>query len=114
MPLTSTVDSLLAIFSTFGLIFLAEIGDKSQLVCMTLAARYRHTPVLLGSIAAFLVLNTLAVAFGAGLAEWIPDYILASAVAILFGVFGVKLLLTREEDEDVEKSPITVSLLRHS
>lgn len=102
MPLTSTVDSLLAIFSTFGLIFLAEIGDKSQLVCMTLAARYRHTPVLLGSIAAFLVLNTLAVAFGAGLAEWIPDYILASAVAILFGVFGVKLLLTREEDEDVE------------
>lgn len=97
-----TLDSVLAILSTFGLIFLAEIGDKSQLVCMTLAARYRHTPVLLGSIAAFVVLNTLAVVFGVGLAKWIPDYILASAVTILFGVFGVKLLLTGEEDESVE------------
>ncbi|MCB1873148.1 MAG: TMEM165/GDT1 family protein [Chromatiaceae bacterium] len=96
----STLELLTTIFSTFGLIFLAEIGDKSQLVCMTLAARHRHPPVLLGAVAAFLVLNTLAVVFGAGLAQWIPDYVLAIAVAILFGVFGIKSLLTTEEDDE--------------
>lgn len=96
----STLELLTTIFSTFGLIFLAEIGDKSQLVCMTLAARHRHTPVLLGAVAAFLVLNTLAVVFGAGLAQWIPDYVLAIAVAILFGVFGVKSILTTEQNND--------------
>ena len=104
----STLEFLTAIISTFGLIFLAEIGDKSQLVCMTLAARHRHLPVLLGAIAAFLILNTLAVVFGAGLAEWIPERILAGTVAILFGAFGIKSLLTQEEvgeDGEIEEKP---------
>lgn len=104
----SALEFLTAIISTFGLIFLAEIGDKSQLVCMTLAARHRHLPVLLGAIAAFLILNTLAVVFGAGLAEWIPERILAGTVAILFGAFGIKSLLTQEEvgeDGEIEEKP---------
>ena len=66
---------------------------------MTLAARHRHAPVMLGAVAAFLVLNTLAVVFGAGLAQWIPEQVLAGAVAILFGFFGIKSLLTKEEEE---------------
>jgi len=104
----SALETLTAIFSTFGLIFLAEIGDKSQLVCMTLAARHRHLPVLLGAVAAFLILNTLAVVFGAGLAQWIPERILAGAVALLFGAFGIKSLLTKEEvgeDGEIEEKP---------
>ncbi len=104
----SALETLTAIVSTFGLIFLAEIGDKSQLVCMTLAARHRHLPVLLGAIAAFLILNTLAVVFGAGLAQWLPERILAGAVALLFGAFGIKSLLTQEEvgeDGEVEEKP---------
>jgi putative Ca2+/H+ antiporter (TMEM165/GDT1 family) len=95
-----TLEFLTTILSTFGVIFLAEIGDKSQLVCMTLAARHRHPPVMLGAVAAFLVLNTLAVVFGAGLAQWIPEPLLAGAVALLFGVFGITSLLTKEEAED--------------
>jgi Ca2+/H+ antiporter, TMEM165/GDT1 family len=88
--------------TTFGLIFLAEIGDKSQLVCMALAARHHHRPVLAGAIAAFVVLNILAVVFGAGLAHWMPDRILAAVVAILFAVFGV-LSLRAEELDGTEK-----------
>ena len=100
----SILDFLITILSTFGLIFLAEIGDKSQLVCMTLAARHHHTPVLIGVTAAFAALNTLAVILGAGLAQWIPDYIMASVVAVLFAVFGVKSLLTSEvHPEETEK-----------
>ncbi len=54
--------------TTFLLVGLAEFGDKSQLVCMTLAARHRGLPVLVGAIAAFAVLNLLAVLFGAAVA----------------------------------------------
>lgn len=89
-----------AAMTTFGVIFLAELGDKSQLVCMTLAARHRRWPVLIGAVAAFVVLNSLAVIFGVGLAQWIPERLLAAAVAILFAVFGVIALRAEEADED--------------
>ncbi len=93
--------------TSFFLIAAAEIGDKSQLVCMTLAARHRAIPVLLGAIASFTFLNSLAVIFGAAIASWFPDYMVSATVAILFAVFGVHSLRIKEEDEDeevVEKS----------
>lgn len=98
------LDFLSTTTSTFGLVFLAELGDKSQIVCMTLAARYRHTPVLLGAISAFLILNTLAVVFGASVARWVPTQIIAAVVTIMFAVYGVKSLLAQDEDEEGEIS----------
>ncbi|WP_265948523.1 TMEM165/GDT1 family protein [Dechloromonas sp. A34] len=93
--------------ATFLLIALAEFGDKSQLVCMTLAARHRGLPVVLGAIAAFAVLNLLAVLFGAAVAAWLPEWVVTVAVALLFAVFGVSALRYQEEDEDedVEEKP---------
>ena len=85
-------ESLSISLSSFTLIALAELGDKSQLVCMTLAARYRHWPVILGAATAFLVLNTLAVLFGAGVAAWLPERVMAGLVAVLFGAFGLHAL----------------------
>ena len=92
--------------STFTLIALAEIGDKSQLVCMTLAARHRHWPVILGATTAFLVLNALAVLFGAGVAAWVPERVTAGLVAVLFGAFGIHALCKQDdgESEDVAGS----------
>lgn len=84
-----TMGASIAAVTTFGLIFLAEIGDKSQLFCMILASRHHHWPVMAGATAAFAVLNTLAVVFGSGLAHWVPEHVLAAVVAILFAVFGV-------------------------
>lgn len=86
--------------TSFALIAAAEIGDKSQLVCMTLAARHRAMPVLAGSIAAFVLLNSLAVVFGAAIANWLPDYLVAAIVAVLFAVFGLHALRAEEDDED--------------
>jgi putative Ca2+/H+ antiporter (TMEM165/GDT1 family) len=93
--------------STFALISLAEIGDKSQLVCMTLAARHRHWPVLLGATAAFFILNALAVLFGAGVAAWVPERLMAGIVAVLFALFGIHALRSPEdeESEDVSEKP---------
>lgn len=85
---------------SFILVFLAEFGDKSQLVCMTLAAKHRPWPVLLGAVTAFAILNLLAVMFGAVVASWVPEFWLALIVAGLFGFFGVQSLLMKDDTED--------------
>lgn len=89
--------------SSFALIAAAEIGDKSQLVCMTLATRHRPAPVLWGAIAAFALLNTLAVVFGAAIANWLPEAVVAGTVAILFAGFGLHALLNHGDDEADEE-----------
>jgi len=102
---------LAAWFSSAGttllLISLAEIGDKSQLVCMTLAARHRGLPVVVGAISAFAVLNLLAVLFGAAVAAWLPAWLVTAAVALLFALFGINALRYQdaEEDETIEEKP---------
>ena len=98
--------SLTELFATattsYALIIAAEMGDKSQLVCMTLASRHKATPVILGAIAAFALLNTLAVVFGVAIASWLPDYVIAATVAVLFTVFGIHSLRVQEPDDDEE------------
>lgn len=93
--------------ATFFLIALAEFGDKSQLVCMTLAARHRGLPVVLGAVAAFAILNLLAVLFGAAVAAWLPEWVVTLAVALLFAGFGISALRYQEEadDEEIEEKP---------
>lgn len=88
--------------TSYVLIVAAEMGDKSQLVCMTLAARHRAMPVILGTIVAFALLNTLAVVFGVAIANWLPEYVIAATVAVLFTVFGIHALRVQEPDGDEE------------
>lgn len=76
--------------TTFGLIALAELGDKTQLVCMTLALRHPPAPVLIGAVLAFAALNLLAVWFGASLAAWLPAWLIAALVSVLFAVFACR------------------------
>lgn len=86
--------------AAYTLVGVAEFGDKSQLVCMTLAARHHHWPVFWGAVLAFALLNGIAVVFGAVAGQWIPEQVLAIAVAILFAGFGLRNLLAKSDDED--------------
>ncbi len=110
MPLVDTAGLggwLSSAGTTLLLIALAEFGDKSQLVCMTLAARHRGLPVVLGAVAAFALLNLLAVAFGAAVAAWLPEWAVTLAVGALFLVFGINALRYSddEDDETLEEKP---------
>ncbi len=86
--------------TALGLVAAAEFGDKSQLVCMALAARHRHWPVLGGAVLAFALLNLIAVAFGAAAGRWLPESAVAGAVALLFAVFGLRFLLVNDEEDE--------------
>ncbi|MDD5228781.1 MAG: TMEM165/GDT1 family protein, partial [Methylococcales bacterium] len=72
------------------------------------AARHRAMPVILGAVAAFAFLNTLAVVFGVAIANWLPDYVVSGVVAVLFLVFGIHALRANGDDDGddtlIEKS----------
>ena len=93
--------------TSYFLILAAEIGDKSQLVCMALAVRYRATPVLAGSILAFLFLNSIAVIFGSAIAGWIPELVIAIIVSALFLGFGLHALFASAGDDDISGEGIS-------
>lgn len=77
--------------STFILIFLAELGDKTQLAAMAKSIEGRFTVFFAASLA--LVCSTLiAVLFGDTLTRFVPERYLQIASGVLFLVFGVLIL----------------------
>ena len=81
--------------SSFGLIFLAELGDKTQLTAMALAAKYPWRKVFLGIAAAFVLLNLAAVSVGKVLFLLVPALWIHTASGLLFLFFGATTLLSR-------------------
>jgi putative Ca2+/H+ antiporter (TMEM165/GDT1 family) len=86
--------------SAFALLFVAEMGDKTQLTAMTLATRYRALPVAIGVCSAFLVLNLLAVLVGQVLFRYVPQQAVLLAAGMLFLVFAWKSWQASDEDEE--------------
>ncbi len=96
-----------ALLAAFGLIFVAELGDKTQLVILTLSARCGFRQVFLGAAAAFALLNALAVSVGVVLYELVPESVIKYSVSAVFILFGLFMLLPereerREDEEDGE------------
>ena len=80
--------------TTFGMIFVAEMGDKTQLAAMTLAAQTRKPlAVLVGASLALACVSALGVIVGATLSHYIPLEWIKRAAAVAFIIIGVLILL---------------------
>lgn len=100
----------LSIFiSTFGLIFLAELGDKTQLTAMALALRYPWKRIFVGIAAAFFVLNLAAVLVGRILFLVLPLFWVTLVSALLFLYFGYSTLRHACDSENDDGSPPTAA-----
>lgn len=87
--------------TTFGIIFLAELGDKTQLTAMALALRYPWKKIFIGIAAAFALLNLGAVLVGKLLFALLPLFWIKLVSGGLFLYFGIATLRTSpDEDED--------------
>jgi hypothetical protein len=94
-----------ALFTTFGLIFLAELPDKTAYTMLLLAARGRPVQVFLGSCAAFAVQGLVAVALGSLAAKLPPQAIRYLASAMFLG-FGLWLLFSPVEPDE-KQAPLS-------
>lgn len=95
-------------FASVIFVVLAEMGDKTQLLAMAFASRYRWQTVLLGVFVATLVNHFMAVVAGGYITRFIPmQYIQigASASFILFGLWTIRGDTLEGEDKRFNFSP---------
>jgi putative Ca2+/H+ antiporter (TMEM165/GDT1 family) len=83
------------LLSTFGLVFVAELGDKTQLAVVTQTCKYRASlPVFLGGSLALSGVTALGVVGGQALGAFIPQQVIRTAAVLAFIVMGA--LIWRE------------------
>ena len=83
-----------------GLVAVAEIGDKTQLLAMILASRYRRPiPIILGILVATLGNHALAAAVGTQVAAWVGPHTMRWALAMLFLAMAAWCLVPDKADE---------------
>ncbi|MFV0316689.1 MAG: TMEM165/GDT1 family protein [Microthrixaceae bacterium] len=92
-----------------AVIFVAELGDKSQLMALTFATRFRTVPVLIGITAATAIVHAVSVFIGAAIGAAIPTTPINIIAAIAFVGFGLWTLRGDELTEDDEARAASVS-----
>jgi putative Ca2+/H+ antiporter (TMEM165/GDT1 family) len=98
---------LSAFVLSFGVIFVAELGDKSQLMAMTFATRYRTLPVLTGITIATAATHAISVGVGYGLGATLPTGWIALVAALAFFGFAGWTLRGDTLSEDEERKAQT-------
>ena len=82
--------------TTFGVIFLAEMGDKTQLAAMTMSAQTKKPwPVFIGSALALTAVSAIGVVVGSVVGNYIPLIWIKRAAAVAFIVIGVLILMDK-------------------
>jgi putative Ca2+/H+ antiporter (TMEM165/GDT1 family) len=89
-----------ALLLSFGVIFVAELGDKSQLMALAFAARYKAMPVLIGITVATAVVHAFSVGVGAVLGQAIPAKSISIVAGVAFLGFAAWTLRGDSLDED--------------
>jgi len=92
-------------WAALGLVFVAELGDKTQLVAMGLGARHRLAPVLVGVALAYAVTNLLSVVVGGVLGVALPTRALGIGGGVLFLGFAVWNLRSEDQDDGADAVP---------
>ena len=99
---------------TFGVVFLAELPDKTALAGLMLGTRYRASYVFAGVAAAFAVHVALAIAAGSVL-TLLPHRLVQAVVGVLFLAGALLLLLKKgDDDEETVKAPADQSFWKVS
>lgn len=82
------------LFTTFGIIFLAEMGDKTQLAAMTMAAeKKRPWEVFLGASFALVAVSAVGIIVGTALGQYLPVEWIKRVAGAAFIVIGVLILI---------------------
>lgn len=94
--------------------FIAEMGDKTQLMLVALTSKFKLRDIILGTAVAVLVLNGLAVLAGGLVGSLIPDWLIKFIAAAAFMYFAITSLVKDNEEENASEkghfkfAPLTV------
>jgi putative Ca2+/H+ antiporter (TMEM165/GDT1 family) len=99
------------IISTFLLILVAELGDKTQLAIISLSCNHKATQVFLGAMLAFLTVDGISIAVGGPLLALLPMAMVQVVSGGVFIFFGVLPWLRKEKTEADACKPSRLPLL---
>ena len=91
---------LAAVAIAAGAVFVAEFGDKSQLLILAFATRYPAVPVIVGLVIGVAVITGVSVLVGAAVGAILPTQLVAIVAGISF--IGVGLWTLRGDDDEVD------------
>ncbi|HKP46060.1 MAG TPA: TMEM165/GDT1 family protein [Pyrinomonadaceae bacterium] len=84
------------LFTTFGVIFLAEMGDKTQLAAMTMAAQTKRPwAVFIGAAIALTAVSAIGVVVGGLIGDYVPIIWVKRVAAVAFILIGVLMLMNK-------------------
>ena len=89
-----------ALLLSFGIIFIAELGDKSQLMALTFATRYRARSILIGITVATAVVHAFSVIGGALIGAALPTRAISVVAGAAFLAFAAWMIRGDTLDED--------------
>ena len=98
-----------ALLLSFGVIFVAELGDKSQLMAMTYALRYKWWIVLLAITVATTAVHAVSVFFGHFLGLSIPSNVMSIVAGIAMLIFGL-WTLRGDSLDDAEQGALCLDI----
>ena len=82
------------LLSTFLTIFIAELGDKTQLATLTISGiSNKPLAVFLGSSTALVFASLLGALAGGSISNFVPEFILKSIASVTFFIIGIKLFI---------------------
>ena len=92
------------LFTTFVTVFLAEIGDKTQLTTITLSSTTnKPVAVFMGSSIALILATLLGALAGGSIANLVPSFLLKLGSGLVFLIIGINLLAKSKIDTTGEK-----------
>ena len=91
---------MLLFLKVFFTEFIAEMGDKTQLMLIALTSKYKLRDIISGTAVAILVLNGLAVLAGGLVSEFIPDWLIKTIAALEFLYFAASTIAGDDDDEE--------------
>jgi Ca2+/H+ antiporter, TMEM165/GDT1 family len=96
-----------SLFVALGLVFVAELGDKTQLVALGFGARHRLAPVLTGVVLAYMATNLLSVVIGGLLGAALPTRAIGLVGGVLFLGFALWTLRQRDAGDEGDEQADT-------
>jgi len=101
---------LFPLLASFGIILLAELGDKTQLAVISLSSKRKSKSVFIGALLAFAVVDGVSALVGGAIAALIPIFWIGIVAGVAFIVFAVyTLVFERDEKPETSDRSLTVA-----
>tara|TARA_B100000941_G_scaffold40850_1_gene24746 strand:- start:47 stop:358 length:312 start_codon:yes stop_codon:yes gene_type:complete len=97
------------LLSTFLTVFIAELGDKTQLATLTISGTSNQPlAVILGSSSALVFASLLGALTGGSISSFVPEIILKLIASLTFLIIGIRLLINSFTSTEIDNQEIDI------